>query len=129
MRIRLLLFLASLAQGCVSVELEPEPEPEPAPCQCPPAQSCENRVCVERCGSGQVDGDEECDPTDPLSVGCRDDCTRTCGDGVLEEPAEECDDGGNTAGDGCSADCLKKCRELGSLAAGDDFLAGRPCPA
>ena len=29
----------------------------------------------------------------------------TCGDGVLDPPAEECDDGGHVAGDGCDANC------------------------
>lgn len=33
------------------------------------------------------------------------DCPITCGDGVISPPGEECDDGGTTGGDGCSASC------------------------
>jgi cysteine-rich repeat protein len=35
------------------------------------------------------------------------DCTAppACGDGVVQAPAEECDDGGRTPGDGCDGDC------------------------
>lgn len=32
-------------------------------------------------------------------------CTPICGDGVLITPIEECDDGNNQPGDGCSPDC------------------------
>lgn len=31
-----------------------------------------------------------------------------CGNGTVESPAEECDDGGIEPGDGCSADCLSE---------------------
>jgi cysteine-rich repeat protein len=32
-----------------------------------------------------------------------------CGNGVVAAGSEECDDGNNTSGDGCSAVCLKEC--------------------
>lgn len=35
----------------------------------------------------------------------------TCGDGTLSE-GEECDDGGQAAGDGCSAECTKEFRRV-----------------
>jgi len=45
-----------------------------------------------------ANGDIICDeiPTTP----------NTCGNGVLEAPYEECDDGNTDNGDGCSSDCL-----------------------
>jgi cysteine-rich repeat protein len=33
-------------------------------------------------------------------------CDPTCGDGILAAPAEACDDGNVTSGDGCTASCL-----------------------
>jgi cysteine-rich repeat protein len=35
--------------------------------------------------------------------------TRPCGDGTLEAPGEECDDGNARSGDGCSAACTVEC--------------------
>jgi len=39
-------------------------------------------------------------------------CDYCCGDGVLD-PGEECDDGNNIDGDGCSADCTLECEYEG----------------
>lgn len=57
-----------------------------------------------------------CDPTRPLidrcqgGTGCSPTtmtCVTVCGNGLLDEAAgEQCDDGGTTPGDGCSATCL-----------------------
>lgn len=66
-------------------------------------------VCEEPyCGDGVVDTDlgETCDPPgEPAGEPneCREDCT-FCGDGILD-PGEECDDGNNVGGDGCSPYC------------------------
>lgn len=74
------------------------------------------------CGNGVVEGDEQCDDgnreREVCSYGetsctvCGPDCTnieghtRYCGDGAIQEgQGEECDDGGTTAGDGCSPTC------------------------
>ncbi len=58
------------------------------------------------CGNGVVEPPETCDPPEPPTQpgSCRSDCT-SCGDGVLHPAVEECDDGGNASGDGCSATC------------------------
>ena len=45
-----------------------------------------------------------------LVVGCVDDPKTdlpVCGDGVVEEPAEECDDGNTAGGDGCRGNCTE----------------------
>jgi cysteine-rich repeat protein len=39
--------------------------------------------------------------------GTRPALTRRCGDGKLQPPVEECDDGNRTDGDGCSSQCLR----------------------
>ena len=33
----------------------------------------------------------------------------SCGDGVVNQASEQCDDGGNLSGDGCSGDCKQEC--------------------
>src|SRR5262252_6275973 len=56
-----------------------------------------------------------------MSIGCGDDsampigadagsdgCHHVCGNGI-QECGEECDDGNNMSGDGCSADCKNEC--------------------
>ncbi len=59
------------------------------------------------CGDGEVNqSGETCDPPgEPLGLPneCRDDCT-FCGDGSVDRD-EECDDGNNDDGDGCSSEC------------------------
>jgi cysteine-rich repeat protein len=68
------------------------------------------------CGNSIVDGAEQCDvvgetgaySTTIVGRQCDTDCTfgPYCGDGVLQTIyAEECDDGNNTDGDFCGADC------------------------
>ena len=88
------------------------------------------------CGKGKVDGREQCDPPDYNgktcltvtgnrdgdlkcskycnidSSGCT---TQLCGNGVVdvrtsgrENYVEECDDGNNVGGDGCTADCKRE---------------------
>ena len=63
------------------------------------------------CGDGTITPPETCDP--PGTNGgqaneCRDDCT-FCGDFMLDTGhGEECDDGNNVDGDGCSANCVEE---------------------
>jgi cysteine-rich repeat protein len=84
---------------------------------CATGQSCVAGACVPDCNPGQAVCDGAC--TDTLTSamhcgGCDQPCASdevcdlgsctTCGNGVWE-PGEQCDDGNNTSGDGCSADC------------------------
>ena len=79
------------------------------------------------CGNAMLDGTEECDDNNQVDGdGCSSMCTlepgwtcdqypppqsttmcgSTCGDGMIALGAEECDDGNNALGDGCSDLCL-----------------------
>ena len=49
--------------------------------------------------------------------------SQRCGDGVLDQASEACDDGNNTGGDGCAADCSQV--ETGF----ECFTPGAPCTA
>ncbi len=82
-----------------------------------------NNECPEPCcGNGVVDVGEECDlekdngiPCTPTYGGSCTYCSGTCesitlyggycGDNILQEEYEECEDGNNVDGDGCSAEC------------------------
>jgi fibro-slime domain-containing protein len=86
-------------------------------------------VCTARCGDGVVSGGEECDcgdgtaavpatcpgPNDPATYnGCTPDCKwgPYCGDAVVQDPQEECDNGTamNTSSygkSGCTPGCKK----------------------
>ncbi len=73
-------------------------------------------VCETDCGDGVVAGDEECDDgvNDGSYGGCMPDCTQGpgCGDAVLQDPPEDCDDGFNLAtysfsgAPGCAPGCV-----------------------
>jgi cysteine-rich repeat protein len=67
---------------------------------------CSASCTLEECGNGVVDCGEQCDGGGQ-TVDCDFDCTPAeCGDGVKNIAAgEQCDDGGNSDGDGCSASC------------------------
>ena len=74
------------------------------------ADVVETSVIIHVCGNGVIEGDEVCD--DGIHNGqygyCKFDCSGMgpyCGDGWLQEPYEECDDGNNVSGDGCDAVC------------------------
>ncbi len=59
------------------------------------------------CGDGTCNGAEICGNTNNHPE-CNDDCglcPAECGNGVLDSPPEECDDGNNENNDGCTFDC------------------------
>ena len=69
---------------------------------------------MNRCGDGQLTGQEQCDDGNQIDTdGCRNNCqTSQCGDGVrrtdlaMGAPGyEACDDGNTVSGDGCSFTC------------------------
>lgn len=87
------------------------------------AQTAMNNVTttvhIDVCGDGLVTGNEVCDgglgnntgaySSSTASRHCNATCSAWgpyCGDGILQpQYGEECDDGNNTSGDRCSADC------------------------
>jgi uncharacterized repeat protein (TIGR01451 family) len=79
------------------------------------SEQCQEEIITgEYCGDNEVNGSEECDGEAGVSEGwnCTDECVLVektcdsyCGDGKLDEPEEECDDGNNENGDGCDCDC------------------------
>jgi cysteine-rich repeat protein len=72
------------------------------------------------CGNEIVEDTETCDAGEE-TAGCDDDCTAvTCGDGNVNEAAnEECDDGNVADGDGCGATCALECGD-GNIDAGEE---------
>ncbi|NOS99972.1 MAG: hypothetical protein HOP29_05040 [Phycisphaerales bacterium] len=87
------------ANGCVQT-----------PTTCTPTDACHTVVCDPNDGCIQtpitcapVDNCHraECDPVN----GCVQAPSPCCGDGIVDD-GEECDDGNNADGDGCSADCM-----------------------
>jgi len=70
-----------------------------------------SRTCqVEACGNGVPECDEECDEGGVATETCQADCRLPpppgCGDGVLDELTEECDDSNLTDCDGCNHLCV-----------------------
>lgn len=57
---------------------------------------------VPVCGDLRKEGPEQCDngPNDPCCVGCN--ITACCGDGIVNQPWEECDDGNHIPNDNCT---------------------------
>lgn len=92
--------------------------------------------CVSTCGDGVRTRQELCDEGEERNTGgygrCGPDCqTRGpfCGDGIIEEGREECDDGLDNAGryDGCSPDCTlgPRCGDgVRQASAGEECDAG-----
>ena len=89
-----------------------------------PGDGCDENCKIEGCGNGQPDFGEECDDGDDSDTyydenSTDDDGTcviddlhsenscknNICGDGYLNSSSEQCDDGNNVSGDGCSANC------------------------
>lgn len=59
----------------------------------------------------KVEPGEQCDHgslnADVPNAYCRTDCRLgRCGDGIVDTPLEQCDDGNLSSGDGCSAMCI-----------------------
>jgi len=71
------------------------------------AGRCQDGVCAApACGDGKVEPGEECDSPDDIASGACVECkTAICGDGVVYTGHEQCDDGNQLSGDGCSATC------------------------
>ena len=71
--------------------------------------------CHSVCGDGIRTPDEVCD--DGVNDGSYGHCTPDClwgpycGDGNIDQPYEECDDGNSDNGDGCSASCANEVPE------------------
>ncbi len=96
--------------------------------EAPPAGACSSAcdATLTWCGDATLNGPEACDngqnldpaysPTIPAAPSpCAAACTtaRFCGDTLLDRNSgEACDDGNNTDGDGCSADCLHTERQV-----------------
>ena len=75
--------------------------------------SYECKLNVPSCGDGVRNGPEQCDNGEAGNDGaygsCKQDCTRAprCGDGVLQDEEEECDDGAKGSST-CGQDCKEK---------------------
>jgi len=75
--------------------------------------NCKEPPSPPVCGNGRVDPGEECDDgganSDTMPNACRTTCKKpVCGDNVIDDADpyfEDCDDGNNTDGDGCPANC------------------------
>jgi cysteine-rich repeat protein len=68
---------------------------------------CKDGVCqAPTCGDKKLEAGEDCDDGDTTNSGACAKCkTAVCGDGSVYVGHEECDDGNNIAGDGCSPTC------------------------
>ena len=68
-------------------------------------------LIVAQCGNSIVEQQEQCDGNDGVGLHqeCTQECTLTnlpfCGDGVVNQQSEQCDDGNTADGDGCSSTC------------------------
>jgi cysteine-rich repeat protein len=106
-----------------------------------PTGACTDECLKAACGDGKVEaGVEECDPgsqpgsTSPKTddPNCNANCKLTyCGDGVVQtggtRPDEQCDDGNQVAGDGCSPTCqfeTVSCPVGGTIDATVTFVTG-----
>lgn len=108
-----LLMLASVSCGDDSPGVGTEGGPCRADGTCEGNLVCLSNLCVgpTTCTSGTtlpcqcqtgIDGEATCDGSGVWGP-CI--CAGACGDGAVD-PGEECDDGNNENGDGCSADCV-----------------------
>ena len=67
--------------------------------------------CRPECGDGVLSIGEQCDDgiNDGSYGGCTEDCklSEFCGDGKVQEPFEDCDDGNFQSGDDCPSSCRR----------------------
>jgi len=76
---------------------------------------CRPNCVLPYCGDGVHDSGEQCDHGNSSNVPnrCRTDCTLPyCGDHIVDNLfpyLEQCDDGNNVSGDGCSSTCKVEC--------------------
>ena len=72
--------------------------------------ACGNDCLEPVCGDGELEGNEVCEA--PFAANCDPSLCQIigiCGDGIVGNSAgEECDDGNNVDGDGCSASCTEE---------------------
>jgi cysteine-rich repeat protein len=68
---------------------------------------CADGACEEPfCGDEKIEPGEDCDDAEASASGACVECkTASCGDGVVYAKQEQCDDGKQLSGDGCSASC------------------------
>ncbi|MCY1062210.1 DUF4215 domain-containing protein [Nannocystis sp. SCPEA4] len=70
--------------------------------------STTGHVPPDTCGNGIVEGEEECDlgAANADEAACTLACElAACGDGLVRDDVEQCDDGNLAPGDGCDPDC------------------------
>ncbi|MBU1221228.1 DUF4215 domain-containing protein [Myxococcota bacterium] len=76
-----------------------------APEQCDDGNAISGDGCSYDCLVEFICGNGQCNPEQGENCElCPQDCCDDCGNGILDD-GEECDDGNNTSGDGCSRGC------------------------
>ena len=91
---------------------------------CPDTENGNCHICTRNderlyCGDIQPTGVHTCSPTLNQSIGCRLDCTY-CGDGLVNDASEQCDDGDSINDNSCKNDCtLPSCGD-GVLSTGEE---------
>jgi MYXO-CTERM domain-containing protein len=115
--------------GCGSTEVCVNVPGMPNECECAPGYERVGSSCVSSCGNAQRTPGEACDDGntsdgDGCSARCdvepgwacfepdgaASTCERTCGDGLVQAPGEECDDGdanSDTEVDACRTRCVR----------------------
>jgi slime mold repeat-containing protein len=109
------LFLWPMGSAKADLANCPVP-PNPGQCICHNFEHVQDEICPS--GSGIVNGHDahiECFDAGGVDCSVEDRCGKCngCGDGVIDAAGEECDDGNNLSGDGCSADCKIECKTDG----------------
>lgn len=89
------------------------------------------------CGNGQLDPGETCDPTIPVGQPgfgpCPANCHYSCGNGIVESPAEQCDPPSPSLGCGPTCQSISECGDgfiqPGEECDGNAFPPGTPADA
>lgn len=89
--------------------------------------ACTERCIDNVCGDGHIGPDEACDDGNRFSGDSCDECQEpavpcSCGDGVVDEGCEECDDGAENgiAGSNCTAECTLESSSSNPPSCGDN---------